>query len=236
MKLTTKNLRKIIKEELKSILRESSEELNVYSIINVQDGDSDLLPLIYDGELMEAYSPFALALLSDYFSETVDETTLKKIMDLVDDDIGKFCLGSSGFQAQELLKTLDPKFKGIAVGSLIFDDEGDTYVDVQIGPNGLTVVEGQENIDSNGMLEVRLGYGDVRFDYDSIINPKHRMYDTYFSDMDVGSGGYGNQDVQGSVTVNINKIIEDVNSGQLGLNISGQYEGNITYKVGRPIY
>lgn len=236
MKLNTKTLRKIIKEELKSILRESSEELNVYSIINVQDGDTGLLPLIYDGELMEAYSPFALALLYDYFSETVDETTLKKIMDLVDDDIGKFCLGESGFQAQELLKAFDPKFKGSAIGHLIFDDEGDTYVNVQIGPNGLTVVEGQENIDSNGMLEVRLGYGDVRFDYDSIINPKHRMYDTYFSGMDVGSGGYGNQDVLGSVVVNINKIIEDVNSGKLGINIGGQYEGNITYKVGRPIY
>jgi len=232
MKLNTKTLRKIIKEELKGLLNEDLSNLNVRSIINVQDGESEQIPLMYDGELMEAYSPFALPLLSEYFGETVDETTIKKIMDLVDDDIGKFCLGSSGFQAQELLKTLDPKFKGFAIGHLIFDDTGDTYVDVQIGPNGLTVVEGQERIESNGELEVELGYGDTpSFDYDSIINPDHRMYDEYFGDMDTGSGGYGNQDVRGSVTVNINKIIEDVNSGKLGLDIGGQYEGNITYKV-----
>ena len=237
MKLNTKTLRKIIKEEIKSILRESNEEINVYSIINVQDGEVDYLPLIYDGELMEAYSPFVLPLLAQYFGETVDETIIKKIVNLVEDDIGKFCLEPSGFQAQELLKSLDPKFKGFAIGHLIFDDVGDTYVDVQIGPNGLKVVEGQERIDSNGELEVELGYGIMpNFDYDSIINPNHRLYDQYFNNMDVGSGGYGNQDVIGSVYVNANKIIEDVNSGQLGINILGQYEGDIAYKIGRPIY
>jgi hypothetical protein len=237
MKLTTKTIKKIIKEEIKKILRESSEDINVNSVLNVQDGESGQLPLIYDEELMEGYSPSASALFNDYFSETLSEDVIQKLINLVDDDVAVFCLGQAGFQAQELIKAFDPKFKGIAVGSLIFDDQGDTGVSVQIGPNGLTIVKGQENIENNGKLRVGLGYGaEPDFDYNSIINPNHRMYDTYFSDMDTGSGGYGNQDVRGSVTVNINKIIEDVNSGKLGLNISGQYEGNITYKVGTPIY
>ena len=233
MKLNTKTLRKMIKEELKKVLKEDVSELSIRSIINVQDGESEQIPLVYDGELMEAYTPFALSLLAQYFGETVDETIIKKIMDMVDDDIGKFCLSPSGFQAQEFLKTLDPKFKGFAIGHLIFDDYiGDTSVFVQIGPSGLKVVKGQGRIESNGDLEVQLGYGDTpNFEYDSIINPSHRLYDQYFDKMDVGSGGYGNQDVRGSVYVNINKIIEDVNSGNLGLDIKGQSEGNIRYKV-----
>ena len=237
MKIATKVLKQIIKEELKSILRESSEKLNVYSVINVQDGDSGVLPLIYDGELMEGYTPGADSLLYEYFGETIDGTTIQKLVDMVNNDIAEFCLGESGFQAQEFLKSLDPKFKGFAIGHLIFDDIGDTFVNVQIGPNGLKIIQGQEKIANNGMLAIRLGYGSKPdFDYNSIINPNHQLYDEYFSGMDVGSGGYGNQDVLGTVTVNIKKIIEDVNNGTLGVDISGQYEGNITYKVGRPIY
>lgn len=233
MKLTNKHLRLIIKEELKKVLNEDVSNLIIHSIESVKDGDSASIPLIYDGALMEAYSPFAAPLLFEYFGETIGETIIKKIINIVDDDLITFCLGPSGFQAQELLKVYDSKFKGFAVGHLIFDDEGDTYVYVQIGPNGLKIVEGQENIESNGMLQVGLGYGYApKFNYNSIINPKHRMYDTYFSDMDIGDGGYGNQDIQGSVTVNINKIIEDVNSGKLAIDIDGQYEGSITYKIG----
>jgi hypothetical protein len=37
-------------------------------------------------------------------------------------------------------------------------------------------------------------------------------------------------------TKHIKKIIEHVNSGILRLDIRGQYEDDITYKVGRPIY
>lgn len=233
MKLTNKDLSRIIKEELKKILRESTNNINIYSIKNLQDGDSGNLPLIYDGELMEGYTPDVDSLLYDYFSETIDGTRIDKLVDMVNNDITEFCLGESGFQAQEFLKILDPKFKGFAIGHLTFDDQGDTFVNVQIGPNGLNVIEGQEKIESNGMLKVQLGYGmEPNFHYNSIINPDHRLYDEYFSGMSVGSGGYGNQDALGSVTVNIKKIIEDVNNGTLGIDIDGQYEEDITYRVG----
>ena len=236
MKISKEILKEMIQEELKNILKESIQNLNIHNIIHLQDGYSSTIPLVYDGQLMEAYETRAAHVLHEYFGETIGEEKIEKLVTMVNDSVEELCFGEGGFQAQELLKTLDPKFEGIAKGHLIFDDYGDSYVNVKITPSGLKVVEGQDRIDENGELEISLGYGDMPdFDYNSIINPSHRLYDTYFNGMDVGSGGYGNQDVLGSVYVDFNKLMQDVNSGKLGIRIEGQYVGNIEYKITMPI-
>ena len=233
MRLNKKTLIKIIKEELKKTLNESTSKVNIYQLVNVEDGDSDSIPLMYDGELMEAYSPSVTSLLINYFSETLDGAKIQKLASIVDDDITKLCLDESGFQVQELLRTLDPKFQGIPEGDLKFDrDYGYVNIKVKLGPSGLKIVSGEENIDEDGDLEVELNaYGSMpSFDYTSIMNPSSHLYNNYFDEMDIGSGGYGNQDVGGSVYVKIHKILEDVNNGKLGIFIKESY-GDIEYII-----
>ena len=233
MKLNTKTLKKIIKEEIKKLIKESSKKISMRSLINIEDGQNDYLPLMYDGELMEAYSPSVVSLLKDYFSETIDEVKIEKLASIVDDDITKFCLDESGYQAQELLKILDPKFQGATEGNLKFDrNYGSVDIQVKLGPSGLEVVSGKENIDEDGDLEVSLRtYGSMpNFDYGSIMDPNSALYSDYFDEIDVGSGGYGNQDVEGSVYVKIHKIIEDVNNGILGLSVRESH-GDVEYII-----
>lgn len=243
MKITTKILKKIIQEEITNLLTENTSNLNIHNIVFLEDGESSTIPLVYGQQLMEAYETDAEHVLYEYFSETIDKEKLDKITILVNDSIEELCLGETGFQAQELLKSLDPKFKGIPKGHLIFDDMyGDTFVNVKITPNGLEVVDGQERIDENGRLKVSLGYGSTNmFDSISIIHPKNRLYKRYFGGMDSGSGGRGNQDIRGSIYVDFNKMIQDVNSGQLGIRIEGksyseegQFTG-VTYKISAPV-
>lgn len=236
MKVTTKQIKKLIKEELKKVLFESLDPdgINIHNFTTIEDGSFDSIPLLYDGKLMEAYGSLEAApVLYEYFKETLDESIIEKLIQLVDDDIKNLCFGESGRQAQELLKSLDPKFKGIPVGNLMFDDsEGYSYVQATIGMNGLEIVAGAEDVDEEGFLQISLGtFGYVPdFDYSSIMNPDGRYFDDYFKDLDAGSGGYGNQDVAGSVDVNINKIVDAVNSGTLGLAIDDE-RGEVRYVV-----
>ena len=228
MKITTKQIKKLIKEELKKVLSESFDpgNINIHNFTTLEDGGMDSIPLVYDGELMEAYGSLEAApVFYDYFNETLDKSIIEKLIALVGDDIRNLCFGESGRQAQELLKSLDPKFEGIPVGNLMFDDdEGYSYVQATIGMNGLEIISGAEDVDEQGFLQISLGsYGFVpSFDYSSIMNPDGRYFDDYFKDLDEGSGGYGNQDVAGSVDVNINKIVDAVNSGVLGLAIDNK--------------
>ena len=236
MKITNKQIKQIIKEEIKKVLFESLnlDKINIHNFTFLEDGDMASVPLVYDGKLMEAYGSLKAApLFYDYFNETLDESIIEKLIALVDDDIKNLCFGESGRQAQELLMSLDPKFKGIPVGNLMFDDDvGYSPVQATIGMNGLEIVSGAEDVDGQGFLQISLGtYGYVPdFDYSSIMNPSGRYFDDYFKDLDAGSGGYGNQDVEGSIDVNINKIVDAVNSGTLGLAIDDE-QGEVIYVV-----
>ena len=236
MKITTKQIRKVIKEELKKVLNESYglDDFNIHAFTRLEDYTEAEIPLVYGNELMVAYELSAARLFMDYFNETLSNETIDKLINIVNDDVREFCIGESGRQAQELIKQLDPKFKGIAVGDIRFDDEyGYCDVQVTLGSNGLEVVSyGSHERDSEGFIEVELGtYGfEPNFEYTSIMNPSGNLFDVYFRNLDAGSGGYGNQDVQGSVDVNIDKIIADVNQGNLGLDINGR-EGEPMYVV-----
>ena len=230
MKITTKQIRKVIKEELKKVLNESLEldDINIHAFTRLEDYEEAEIPLVYGDELMVAYELSATRLFVEYFNETLSNEIIDKLINIVNDDVREFCIGESGRQAQELIKQLDPKFKGIVAGDIRFDDEyGYCNAQVILGPNGLEIVSyGSHEKDSEGFIRIDLGtYGfEPDFDYISIMNPSGRLFDVYFRDLDVGSGGYGNQDVQGSVDVNIDKIIADVNQGNLGLDIKGQQD------------
>ena len=233
MKLTTKEIKKLIKEEIKKVLNESleSNQINIHAFTRLEDDIPDSIPLVYGNKLMEAYQTGAAHVLYEYFGETIDEKIIEKLIALVNDSVEELCVGESGKQAQELIKSLDPKFKGIPVGDIRFDDDvGYCNIQVTLGSNGLVIVSGEEDIDDEGFIEMDLGtYGMMpHIDDISIMNPSGRLFDVYFRNLDIGSGGYGNQDIQGSIDVNIRKIINDVNNGNLGLDIND--------KRGEPMY
>ena len=236
MKITTKQIRKVIKEELKKVLNESLEldDINIHAFTRLEDYEEAEIPLVYGDELMVAYELSATRLFVDYFSETLSDEIIDKLANIVNDDIRELCIGESGRQAQELIKQMDPKFKGIVAGDIRFDDEyGYCNAQVILGPNGLEIVSyGSHEKDSEGFIEVELGtYGmEPSFEYTSIMNPSGRFFDDYFRDLDAGSGGYGEQDVGGSVDANIDKIVAAVNQGNLGLDINGE-AGEPTYVV-----
>lgn len=225
MNLSIKNLRAIIVEELQNILSESGGGgLQIRDIVNAEEGDSwGYMPLVYDGELIEIYEDTdAEYVLKNVFKE-LDDTTVSKVLTISGDSLNDLFTNS---QAITILQTLDNNFQGYAKGQLILDKMyGETGIIISFYSGGIKIVEGENNIDSNGEIKLSLGYGvKPNFSYDSFMNPDSRHYDEYFGETNTGSGGYGNQDIEGSVSVKILKLIDDLNNGRFSLSVENEDE------------
>ena len=93
MKLTKKQLKQIIKEELNSILHEEQSAVQVINLRRIEDMGNGEAPLAYDGQLIEVWGEKTEALMypsNIEWGDGVTDEIKQKLIDHTDDDIYNF--------------------------------------------------------------------------------------------------------------------------------------------------
>jgi hypothetical protein len=232
MKITKEQIKQLINEELIAVLREEEEEgyddenHPLLNVRRIEEGEENILPLQYGDELMTIYS------------YSVTDGTMQSNSTI------------------ELMRSLDSNFEGYPIGELTIGNGGETGLIVQWLGDTLDVIEGKDNI-QNGQIEVFYGHGVVSPDYiGSIVRADveddkenlsiiardggentncltlTQLVDnpTYLSEWEGGVAVQGCRDEPTIAKIRIDKILNDIDNGTLGLEVIGEY-GEFKYKV-----
>ena len=228
------------------------------NVRRIEEGEENILPLQYGDELMTIYSYSVTEILfGDYYFKSVAEEDKEKIKELAEDNI--FVLLDGTMQSNstiELMRSLDSNFEGYPIGELTIGNGGETGLIVQWLGDTLDVIEGKDNI-QNGQIEVFYGHGVVSPDYiGSIVRADveddkenlsiiardggentncltlTQLVDnpTYLSEWEGGVAVQGCRDEPTIAKIRIDKILNDIDNGTLGLEVIGEY-GEFKYKV-----
>ena len=236
MKLTNKQIKQIIKEELNKILYESQNNIQVLNLTYIEDMGSGNVPLAYDGKLIEVWGEKTEALMypnNIEWSEAVTDEIKQKLIDHTDDDIYSFFEPETLMQFILLLQSLDEKFEGIPVGNISFSDRSSYYLPIEVKWNpgvGLEVLN-SENLGDLSDVDVEVGYG--KPSADTYLSMSFQVGDEYILDYDAGEAGYGNQDIAASMNINLAQVLTDIQKGRLGFEISGDGYGSYVYTIRR---
>ena len=249
MKITVDQIKKIIKEEMLKVLRESNGGADIQNITYAEDGEENVLPLQYNGNLVKSYSLTISEFLSDVGAD--DETIDDVVNNLPGgDDILQLFDGSEEAASYEglMFGSLDDEKSGYAIGELMLGEMGRTGILIGFNGTNFDVVNEEEmkqKMNDNGEIEVKLGWGTPR---PSQIGGIVAMEVTgqgedadvrdsssgYISAYDAGSASQASGDNPTSAVVRINKVLEDINDGTLTVKVEQKNDGDpIFYKIVR---
>ena len=225
MKLTTKEIKKLVKEEIRKLLSEGSRVI----IANFEDdGEEMILPFTKDGEILTAFSTSVAELLHTHFPEVAESEYGQKLIDKSGDDIEEMLSEEAPLafsQFVEFMKALAPSFDVIR-GNLQVADVGYTDIAVKLSVDGRSVVIDEENdeaeYDQDGDVEVHFGYTVTSDQLGELLEREaerheneHDYTGVYLSSFEEGESQYGGQDYPTTGTLRINKVLEDINNGTL---------------------
>lgn len=244
MKITKEQIKQLIKEEIAKVLYEEEEEGYDYenhpllNVRRIEEGNENFLPLQYGDELMTIYSYKTSEILYKPYFEGVEEEYKEKIINLTKDNIFVLFDGTSQSNSTiQLMTALDSEFKGYPIGELVIGNGGETGLKVEWLGNSLDIIEGKDNIE-NGEIEINYGYGLVSpreigsIVEDEVDSDGELASDAvYVSSWDGGMADYdANMDYPTTANIRINKILDDIASGKLGMEVVADY-GEFKYKV-----
>jgi len=236
MKLTSEQIKQIIKEEISEILAEQQSNVQVINLMRIGDMGNGEVPLAYDGQLIEVWGEKTEALMypgNIEWGESVTDEIKQKLIDSTDNDIYKIFEPETLTQIILLLESLDGSFEGIPVGNLCFGDDDSYYLPIEVKWNpgvGLEVLNSQSLGDLSD-VDVDVGYGMP--DIETYLSMDFNEGDGYILGYDPGDGGYGNQDIAASMNINLTAVLKDLSRGRLGFEISGDGYGSFVYTIRR---
>ena len=248
MKITKKQIKKIILEELSLVMRESTGgAVRFWNVEEAEEGDENVLPLQFGNDLVTIYSETLSEVLVTYFD--LDKETLDLVLKKLPggDSIHSLFAGDEQAASNiELLRSLSEDFVGYPVGELrVGDGDGNTGVKLQYNGKTFDVLnleELQKKIEKNdGDLEVNLGYGmpsasaigGIIADEVSGRGEDADVDDEasgYVSSFDPGvADGESGMDYPTTADIRIMKLLDSINSGAHGIKIVQEYEGDPDY-------
>jgi len=234
MKLTTKEIKKIIKEEMRKLLSEGSR-----MIMSFEDfGDGVYMPFTKDGKMLKTSTTSIAELIDTHFMpellealEQVSDTPKEAKKDLEkmrNNDLQKMLNETSliGFpQFVELMKSLLPSFDVIR-GNLQVADVGYTDIAVKLTDDGRNLLLDKENTDAefddDGDVEVYFGYGTDTEDLGPLLEREAERHENeyeyegvYLAAYEEGESDYDGRDEPTTGILRVNKVLEDINNGTL---------------------
>ena len=226
MKLTTEQIKQMIKEEISSILKESKGVgyHPIWDLSSIAYGQDGILPFTLNDELVGPDEEVTLNQIWGMMEEK-HPGSYKKISKFWGDEEGNMTSPSSYSKFIEflcedsdtvnqvlgLMESLVEGFQGYQEGSLAIENYEFSNLKVRYEPQsgGLVVTQSDGDLRK---YRLDLSYGrsfDEIFDYDIVgFFEEHELG----SGFDEGSGGYGGQDVAGSVDVDVQKLINLINN------------------------
>ena len=242
MRITTKQIKKIIKEEIIKVMRESEggSSISFWNIDEAEAGEENTLPLQYVEGLIKNYSlELSETLASDF---KMDSDTIDLVVSKLPggDSIEQLFDGTEQAASSiELLIALDEKFVGYPAGELRITDYGNTGIRLQFNGKGFDVLDLEEvkkKLNKDEELEVDLGYGMPSAEIiggiiadevsgrgeDADVDDPNSGYVSAF-DPGVADGESG-MDYPTTAQVRIMKVLEDINNGTLTIEIEQDYE------------
>jgi len=249
MKITVDQIKKIIKEEMLKVLRESNGGADIQNITDAEDGEENVLPLQYNGNLVKSYDLTISEFLSDVGT---DQDTIDDVINNLPggDDILQLFDGSQEAASYTglMFGSLDDEESGYAIGELMLGEMGRTGILIEFNGINFDVVNEEEmkqKMNDNGEIEVKLGWGTPRPSQiggivalevtgqgeDADVRDSSSGYiSAYYA----GSASQASGDDPTSAVVRINKVLEDINDGTLTVKVEQQYDGDpIFYKIVR---
>ena len=249
MKITKKQIKKIILEELSLVMRESTGgAVRFWNVEEAEEGDENVLPLQFGNDLVTIYSETLSEVLTTYFD--LDKGTLDLVLKKLPggDSIHSLFAGDEQAASNiELLRSLSEDFVGYAVGELRIGENGYGNTGVKLQYNGktfdvLNLEELQKKIEKNdNELEVNLGYGmpsarsigGIIADEVSGRGEDADVDDEasgYVSSFDPGvADGESGMDYPTTAHIRIMKLLDAINSGAHRIKIVQEYEGDPDY-------
>ena len=242
MRITTEQIKKIIKEEIIKVMRESEggSSISFWNIDEAEAGEENTLPLQYGEGLIKNYSlELSETLVSDF---KMDPDTVNLVVSKLPggDSIEQLFDGTEqAASSVELLMSLDEKFVGYPAGELRITDYGNTGIRLQFNGKGFDVLDLEEvkkKLNKDEELEVNLGYGMPSPELiggiiadevsgsgeDADVDDENSGYVSAF-DPGVADGESG-MDYPTLANIRILKVLEDINNGTLTIEIEQDYE------------
>lgn len=226
MKLTTKQIKYLVKEELRKLLSEGSRMI----IANFEDaGTSEMyVPFTKDGEMLQTFTTSISELLNTHFPEVGNSEYGDELVKKSGDDLKAMIDGTGPMpfaQFVEFMKALDSSFDVIR-GNLQVADVGYTDIAVMLSDDGRNLLLDEENTDADfdedGDVEVYFGYGTDSDDLGPLLGREAEQHENdynyqgvYLSSYEEGETQYGGADYATTGTLRINKLLEDINNGTL---------------------
>lgn len=252
MRITAKQIKKIIKEEIVKVMRETQggSNVNFWNIDEAESGEQNILPLQYGENLITNYSlKLSETLASDF---EMDQETIELLITKLPsgDDIEQLFDGTEQAAANvELLKSFDENFVGYPIGELRISDHSDSGVKVIFNGKTLEFFDPEslkEKLDKEETLEINLGYGmpSPKFIGGIIANEVSGIgEDADVDDADSGyvrgfdpgvADGESGMDYPTTANIRILKVLEDINNGTLAIELGQDFEDeadSIYYKL-----
>ena len=225
MKITKKQIKQLIEEELSSLL----EQAETYIVIKNFEGFEveGVRSVMYGDQLIEVWEDSLVAFFDREeigWSKNISDEEINKIIQKFDNDLEEFFEPENWNQfAEMLLIPLDPEFKGIPSGYIAFSDDSATDLLATYAPGEPIKIENLENVKNpkkhmaklSLSTQVDLGQFEVDDGYIIGVEEYEMMHST-----------------DRYVYINLEKIIEDINSGQIKIKIEhGPGGGNIHYTL-----
>ena len=234
MKITTKQIKTLIKEEIRKLLSEGSR-----MIMSFEDyGDGIYMPFTKDGEMLKTHTTSMAELIDTHFMpellealervEEKPEEAKKELDKMRNNDLQDMLNETSliGFASfVELMRALVPSFDVIR-GNLQVADVGYTDIAVKLSVDGRSLVIDEENdkaeYDQDGDVEVFFGYTVTSEDLGPLLEREAERHENdydyrgvYLAAYEEGETDYDGRDEPTTGVLRINKVMEDINNGTL---------------------
>lgn len=232
MNLTSRLLKRIIKEELQALLTESVDMKAEDVVANwsvIEEESFGQWPFLINGKPMEAdgYGPAAgSALISAAAEEDPElaqaiQKSIEAAGDVDGDEKKSYTLfqilaENPGGSAAIILDLFDfvKSITAYPSGELYLGDVG-TRIELKYdpGPGIIEIVENPYDLNNDGSVNVQHGWGtDENYFKSDLGWDSRRFYgDGIITDFSEGSGGHGNQDIQSVFKLNIDNMLRLIN-------------------------
>lgn len=220
MKITKEQIKQLIKEELRSLLEQPEANIIIKNFEEIEDNEQGVTPAMYGDQLIEVWQDSLTAFFDRKeigWGEGFSDENMTKLITKLDDDLGDFFKVENWNQfGVMVLPVLDPEFKGIPSGYLAFSDEAITDLLATYTPGETIKIEDLDNVEDlekhrvklNISIRSDLGEFEVGDDYIVNFEEQEMMHST-----------------DRYLDINLKKIIEDINSGQLKIRIEHDVGG-----------
>ena len=224
MKITKEQLKQIIKEELQAVLTESVDikaEDVVANWSDIEEEGFGQWPFLINGEPMEA-DGYGSGSGSDLINLVVEEDPelAQQIQTFIEasgaDSLFQVLAENPGGMAANILAIFDlvDSITAYPPGTLMLGEvETDLVLQYNPGPGTVEIVENPYDLNDDGSVDVKLGFGTDESYFKSDLGWNSRRFygDGIITDFSEGSSGYGNQDIQSEFELNIDNVLRLIN-------------------------